>query len=239
MLRSALPAAILPRCHRNFDRFVRSLTPYRGNDGGSWHMPWAVRHWGYHPAAAVLSALLKSWAWPVVERICGSTNIAILLCLCVARHAIDKSLGAGAHQDVTAVAPDVPFSMWIPLHAIEPRQNSGLGFIVPAPDHVLPALPHNDVGPDYVLGHFDKAWVPRYAPGDVTIHTSLSPHFTTGYGTHTNRFSLEVRAMARDAAPTKYQDPAVYVGRRDGAAVVVDTNCSPGSDARRFLARLA
>jgi hypothetical protein len=237
MLRNVLPASILWPCHWSFARFVRSLKLDRRSVDGSWHRPWLVRHWGHRPAAVILAALFKSWAWRVVEKICGSTDIAVLLGLCIARHAIDKPLGAGAHQDARAVAPDVPFSMWIPLHGIAPRRNSGLGFIVPAPDRVLPSLPHNDIGPDYVLGNFDRAWVPPYSPGDVSIHTSLSPHFTTGYGTHTNRYSFEVRAMARDAAPAKYHDPAVYVGRREGRAMVVDTNCSAGSDAHPFLSQ--
>jgi hypothetical protein len=258
MLRSVLPERTLLRCQTSFEYFARSLGRRRPawlrpwskarDDGpspqwrngetdiGSWHSPWVVRYRRHRPAASILSALLKSWAWPVVEKICGATDIAILLGFCVARHAIDKSLGAGAHQDAKAVAAEVPFSMWIPFHAITPRRNSGLGFIVPAPHHVLPTLPHNDVGPDYVLGNLDKAWVPHYSPGDLTIHTSLSPHFTTGYGTQSDRYSLEIRAMARDASPPEYQDPAIYVGRRDSKPVIVDTKCSPGVGAHGFLA---
>ena len=235
MLRSALPATILPACCTSFEQFARSLEPE--SDDGSWHAPWRVHHCHHLPAATIVSALLKSWAWPVVEELCGSTDTTILLSFCMARHVIDKPLAAGAHQDATAVAPELPFAMWIPLHAVTPRQNSGLGFLTPAPERILPALPHNDVGPEYVVANFHKAWVPRYAPGDLSIHTSLSPHFTTGYGTRTDRYSLEIRAMARDAAPAGYQDPAIHVGRRNGEAVVVDTACSPGLDAQRFLSR--
>lgn len=236
MLRNALPAALLPACCTSFELFARSLG--REPSEGSWHAPWHVQHRQHLPAATIISALLRSWAWPVVEEICGSTDITVLLSFCTARHMIDKPLAAGAHQDATAVAPDLPFALWIPFHAVTPRQNSGLGFITPAPAQVLPAPSHNDVGPDYVLANFHKAWVPRYAPGDLTIHTNLSPHFTTGYGTQTDRYSLEIRAMAREAAPAQYQDPAIHVGRQNGEAAVVGTACSPGVDAQRFLSLL-
>ncbi|MBI2742174.1 MAG: hypothetical protein HYX38_37245 [Rhodospirillales bacterium] len=236
MLRSALPATILPACCASFEQFARSLGGE--SDAGSWHAPWRVQHHQHLPAATIVSALLRSWAWPVVEKICGSTDIVVLLGLCTARHMVDKPLVAGAHQDATAVAPELPFALWIPLHAVTPRRNSGLGFITPAPQRVLPTLPHNDVGTEYVLANFHNAWVPSYAPGDLSIHTNLSPHFTTGYGTRTDRYSLEIRAMARDAAPPKYQDPAIHVGRRNGEVTVVGTSCSPGVDAGHFLSLL-
>jgi hypothetical protein len=236
MLRSALPATILPGCCASFEQFARSLESE--SDDGSWHAPWSVQHGQHLPAATIVSALLRSWAWPVVEEICGSTDIAVLLSFCTARHMIDKPRVAGAHQDATAVAAELPFALWIPFHAVTPRQNSGLGFITPAPQQVLPVLPHKDVGTDYVLANFHRAWVPHYAPGDLSIHTNLSPHFTTGYGTRTDRYSLEIRAMARDSAPAKYQDPAIHVSRRNGKATIVETACSPGVDARRFLSLL-
>lgn len=96
---------------------------------------------------------------------------------------VDKPLAAGAHQDATTVAPEL--LLWIPFHAVTPRHNSGLGFITPAPERVLPTLPRNDVGTEYVLANFHNAWVPNPAPGDLSIHTNLSPHFTSGYGTRT------------------------------------------------------
>jgi hypothetical protein len=233
MLRGALPPPLLPQCRATFAQFARSLE--HEAEGGSWHVPWHVQDGRHLPAASIVSALLESWTWSVIEAICGSTDITILLSLCTARHAIDTPLSAGAHQDATVVAPDIPFAMWIPFHAITPRENSGLGFITPAPEHVLPVLPHNDVGSEYVTANFHRAWVPRYRPGDLSIHTNLSPHFTTGYGTRTDRYSLEIRAMARAAAPVKYQDPAIHIGRQDGDAVIVGTACSPGVDARSFL----
>jgi hypothetical protein len=237
MLRNALPAAILPSCCASFEQFARSLECQ--SDDGSWHAPWHVRHRQHLPAATILSTLLSSWAWAVIEEICCSEDITVLLSFCMARHIVDKPLAAGAHQDATAVAPDIPFAMWIPFHAVTPRQNSGLGFIIPAPERILPALPHNDVGPEYVLANFHRAWVPHYAPGDLSIHTNLSPHFTTGYGTWTDRYSLEIRAMARESAPAKYQDPAIHIGRRNGEAAVVGMACSPGVDARSLLSILA
>lgn len=237
MLRNALPAPILPKCRASFEQFTRSLEDEP--DAGSWHAPWHVHDGPHLPAATIFSALLGSWTWSVVEEICGSTDITILLGLCTARHAIDHPLSAGAHQDARVVAPEIPFAMWIPFQAITPRENSGLGFITPAPERVLPALPHNDVGPDYVIANFHRAWVPHYAPGDLSIHTNLSPHFTTGYGTRSDRYSLEVRAMARQSAPVKYQDPAIHVGRQNGKAVVAGTSCSPGVDAGSFLSLFA
>jgi hypothetical protein len=118
MLREALPERTLTPCRRTFERFARSLGKRRWSnwgwgerdDGpdpewaegeaetGSWHKPWTVRHWNRRPAAAVISAVVKSWAWPVVEEICGTSDIAVLLGLCLARHAIDVDLGVGAQR---------------------------------------------------------------------------------------------------------------------------------------------
>src|SRR5437868_3975914 len=81
--------------------------------------------------------------------ICGSSHLAMVLKFCTARHGIDRPLGVGAHQDAKVVAPDLPLSIWIPLHQIVPHLNSGLGFVVPDPGRLLPTLPHNDVGPEY------------------------------------------------------------------------------------------
>jgi len=202
MLRAALLEKTLAPCRRTFERFVRSLGKTwwsdlrwgEKDDGpdpewaegeaetGSWHKPWTVRHWNRRPAAAVISALVKSWAWPVVEEISGTSDIAVLLGLCLARHAIDVDLGVGAHQDAKGLPPMVPFSVWVPMHDVTPRSNSGLGFVVGPPDCVLPTLPHGDVGPDYFLEKIDRVWVPTYRAGDLTIHTNYMPHFTTGYG---------------------------------------------------------
>jgi hypothetical protein len=265
MLRGALPAKTLPPCRRSFRRFTHALgrtakhwrwhwgtselardegpSPEWADgetDTGSWHRPWVVRDWNRAPAAVILSALLKSQAWHIVEAVCGTTDIAILLAYCAARHAIDTDLAVGAHQDAKVVSPDIPFSIWVPLHGIRPGQNSGLGFFVPAPDQVLPTLPHNDVGPEYAMANLEKAWVPRYEPGDLTIHTKYSPHFTTGYGTRSDRYSFEIRAMAWDAARSEDQDPAIYVRRRpDGVPVIVQTRCSRDAGAHGFVAVLA
>jgi hypothetical protein len=199
-----------------------------------------VRYWHHRPAAAVISRLLKSWAWPVVERLCGSTDIAILLGFCLARHAIDCNLGVGAHQDAQGLPPEVPFSIWLPLHCVEPGRRSGLGFVVGAFDRLLPLPPGSnlDIGERPVLDNLAAAWVPTYQSGDFTIHSCHTPHFTTGYGTASHRYSVEIRAMARDDAPAALQDPAVYVGRRDGQPSVVGWHCSPGMRARDFLQAL-
>jgi hypothetical protein len=237
MLKDALPADVLSDCRRSFEDFTRSLP--EESSCGSWHLPWLVRDDSLWPAAVILRRLIDSWAWRVIEDLCGSTDIAVLLSFCVAHHAIDTRLGAGAHQDAKVLPAELPLSMWIPLQGVVPLRTSGLGFLPPPPDRVLPTLPHNDIGPDYVLGNFDKAWVPSYAAGDLTIHSHLLPHFTTGYGTRSDRYSLEIRAMAMSQADPKLQDPAIYVSRRHGWLTFVDSRCSPATVARLFLAELS
>jgi hypothetical protein len=241
MLKNALAPELLETCAGAFRRFVQSfrtgadmapgerrrLQGVGGEaDGGSWYSPWAVRDRDNFPAATVLSAVIRSWVWDVVEEICRSSHIVILLKWCTARCGIDKPLGIGAHQDAKVVAGAVPFSIWIPLQKIVPRENSGLGFVVPGPDHLLPTLPHDDVGPEYVLSDLARLWIPPYAVGDLTIHSRFSPHFTTGYGTLSDRFSLEIRAMPRNAAPQNYLDPAIYVSRRNGVPTIVEVKGS-------------
>ena len=256
MLRDAVPADTLLPCTDIFHRFTRALgrksrwpawrwlgsdegpaAQWNGGekDTGSWHKLWVVRDGNHRPGAVVISALLKSWAWPVVEEICGSTTSPFLRA-CMARHGVDRHLGVGAHQDAKVVAPDIPFSIWIPFHDITPGQNSGIGFVVEPPDFILPTLPHNDVGPEYVLSRLEKMWLPTYRAGDITIHTKYSPHFTTGYGTLSDRYSLEIRAMARDTAPSNQLDPAIFIGRRNGVPRITGTECLPGTAARGFLA---
>lgn len=224
MLKDALRPATLETCAEAFRRFVHSQG--KVSDGGAWYSPWEVRHRGHFPAAAVISAVLRSWTWDVVEEICGSSRIVILLKWCTARHSIDKSLGVGAHQDAKVVAADVPFSMWIPFQQIMPHLNSGLGFVVPSPDRLLPTLPHDDIGGEYVLRDPARLWIPHYAAGDLTIHSRFSPHFTTGYGTLSDRFSLEIRAMPRSTAPETYLDPAIYVSRKNGIPTIVEVKGS-------------
>jgi hypothetical protein len=249
MLKGALAPETLAPCADAFRRFVRSSEAADGvaragrrrrmDDGeartGNWHSPWAVQHRDSFPAAAIISALLKSWTWDVVEEICGSSHLAIVLKFCTARHGIDRPLGVGAHQDAKVVAPDLPFSLWIPLHPIVPYLNSGLGFVVPAPGRLLPTLPHNDVGPDYVLEDPARLWIPPYDAGDLTIHSKFSPHFTTGYGTLSERFSLEIRATPRSALPPKHEDPVICVSRRNGIPTIVEARSSADSAAQRFL----
>jgi hypothetical protein len=238
MLRGAMPATALLPGHLAFHRFART----QGEDPyGSWHRPWAVRYWHYRPTATVISRLVRSWAWGMVERLCGSSDIAILLSLCMARHAIDRDLGVGAHQDAQGLPPVVPFSMWLPLHGVVPGRKSGLGFVTDPPGRLLPVPPGSDLdlGDRVVLDNLDSVWVPTYQSGDLTIHDRYTPHFTTGYGTGSHRYSIEIRAMARDAAPEALQDPTVYVGRRDGVPEVVDSHCSAGLHAHEFLDAVA
>jgi len=250
MLKGALAPETLATCAEVFRHFV--LHPSEAKDGlaragqrlqtgddetsaGSWHSPWAVRDQDRFPAAVIISALLKSWTWDVVEEICGSSHLAIVLKFCTARHGIDRPLGVGAHQDAKVVDPDLPLSIWIPLHQIVPHLNSGLGFVVPDPGRLLPTLPHNDVGPEYVLEDPAKLWIPPYAAGDLTIHSKFAPHFTTGYGTLSDRFSLEIRATPRSALPSRHEDPAICVSRRNGIPTIVEARSSAGSAAREFL----
>lgn len=249
MLKNALPSETLATCAEAFRRFVHSSEAKEGvaragrrlqtGDGeshaGSWHSPWAVRYRDGFPAAVIISALLRSWAWDVVEEICGSSHVAIVLKFCTARHGLDAPLGVGAHQDAKVVAADLPLSIWIPLHQIVPHVNSGLGFVIPAPGRLLPTLPHNDVGAEYVLEEPARLWIPPYAAGDLTIHSKFSPHFTTGYGTLSDRFSLEIRATPRSALPPMHEDPVICVSRRSGIPTIVEARSSAGSAAQGFL----
>jgi hypothetical protein len=73
----------------------------------------------------------------------------------------------------------------------------------------------------------------------MTIHAKFAPHFTASFGTKSDRYSIEIRAMARDAAPIASQDPAIYVARRNGVPTTIGTNCSAGTRAHDFLAVVA
>jgi hypothetical protein len=241
MLRRALPAAVLEASGEAFRRFSgvgrhNAEKPEGETYQGSWHSPWIVRDGERFPAAAVLSAVLRSWIWDVVEELCGSSRLVVLLKWCTARHNIDRPLGVGGHQDAKVVAADVPFSLWIPFNPIVPGRASGLGFVVPSPDGFLPTLANDDIGADYVLADPARLWIPSYSVGDLTIHSRFSPHFTTGYGTQSDRFSLEIRVMARAVAPEKYLDPAVYVSRRAGLPTIIETRPSSDGAAGEFLA---
>ena len=48
-----------------------------------------------------------------------------------------------------------------------------------------------------MLDNLAAAWVPTYQSGDFTIHSCHTPHFTTGYGTASHRYSVEIRAIER------------------------------------------
>jgi hypothetical protein len=144
-------------------------------------------------------------------------------------------MGVGAHQDAVAVTDLVPFSIWIPLQDISPGVCSGLGFVVPRPDAILPQT-NNDVGESYFLNHVQNVWMPSYLVGDLSIHHKLTPHFTTGFGTKTERFSVEIRCMSMETAPPALQDPAIYVARRDGGEpMIVKSRASEGNMANGYL----
>ena len=265
LLREVLSPEMLAGCRQMFDEFIETAIKKSGggtqppdngsaltfDEGprpewvngetihGSWHVPWIIRHGGQFPTATVLSELITSWAWPVIEEICHSKDIVVMFGLCLGRHNIDQPLLVGAHQDATAVNPDVPLSIWIPLQEVMPKRDSGLGFIVPAPEHVLPSEPNNDIGSSYFMSQLGNMWIPHYQAGDLTIHSKLSPHFTTGYGTMSDRYSLEIRLWARDDAFLKYGDPSMRIGRLNGVPVITETRCSPGVRAHGFVASTA
>ena len=245
---------MLADCRRSFAAFVRGLgqRPQWGRmldnddrpsaewangetEGGSWHQPWVVRHWLQRPAASIISALVSSWAWPLVEHMCGSTDIAIMLGQCQARHAIDIDLGVGAHQDAKVLPPVAPFAFWIPLQDVIPGHHSGLGFVTGVPNELLPTLPHNDVGEEHLLASVDRLWVPDYKAGDISAHTNLLPHFTTGYGTGTDRYSLEVRVVARTGLRDALDNPGVFVSRMEGVPRIVGGRSELPVKAKSFL----
>ena len=239
-LREALPPDMLAAEGEALRRYLapqRTAVDRSGQEayGGSWHAPWSLGEHGRYPAAIVIAAVVRSWIWDVVENLCGSSHIVLLLKWCTVRQSIDRPLGVGAHQDAKVVAKDVPFSLWIPFNRIIPGKNSGLGFVMPAPDGLLPTQPHGDVGADYVLKDPSKLWIPSYAIGDLTIHSRFSAHFTTGYGTGAERLSLERRAMARAQAPEKYVDPSVYISRRQGIPTIIEVRRSDNVPADDFL----
>jgi hypothetical protein len=265
LLGEVLSPEMLAGCRRTFDQFIETAVKKNGgaqpqangsapaalDDGpgpewangetihGSWHPPWTIRHGGQLPVATVLSELINSWAWPVIEEICQSKEIMVMFGLCLGRHNIDQPLLVGAHQDATAVNAEVPLSIWIPLQEVVPRRHSGLGFIVPAPEEVLATEPNNDIGSSFFMGQLGNMWIPRYRAGDLTIHSKLSPHFTTGYGTMTDRYSLEIRLWARDDAFLKYCDPSIRISRLDGVPVITETRCSLGVRAHAFVVSTA
>lgn len=270
VLRRALPWWTLSKCHRIFRCFVGDLSgkprmpawhsgfenilakddwpDIKGDDRetaiGSTHMPWVVRDYNLSPAAMVIAALLRSWTWPVVEELCKSTDIAILLRFCFARHTIDKVGAFPAIQDASLVGRDIPFAIWIPFHRIALGRNPGLAFVTEwrSRQMLSEAASHVD-GHEYVSWAFmtdpKRLWMPTYRAGDISIHGLYTPYFTTCSGVPSDSYSLEIRAMAREAAPLDFQDPAIYVGRRDGRATVVGSSCSDARHAKGFVTLLA
>ena len=81
--------------------------------------------------------------------------------------------------------------------------------------------------------------MPTYKAGDLSIQGLYTPYFTTCSGVPSDSYSLEIRAMAREAAPSSLLDPAIYVGRRNGKPTVVGSTCSDIRRAKGFVALLA
>src|SRR5262249_62013651 len=76
MLKDALPLPPLVAAGRAFSRCLQSSHAARGNDAGSWHSPWQVPDRDDFPAAAILAAVMRSWAWEVVEAARQSSHLA-------------------------------------------------------------------------------------------------------------------------------------------------------------------
>jgi hypothetical protein len=240
LLKAALPAEAVASAECGFRHFMQTASSAAvAQPSSNWFSPWLVRNDNRFPAAEILAAVVRSWVWDVVEDICRSSQIVLLLKFCTARRGVDDALGVGGHQDAKVVEQSVPLSLWIPLQEIVPGRCSGLGFVVPHPDHVLPTLAHDDVGADCLLREPGNLWLPHYAPGDLSIHSRFCIHCTTGFGTRTDRYSLEVRAMAQALAPADHLDPALYVARRNGLPTFVRAYASPEKQADEFLTSAA
>ena len=165
----------------------------------------------------------------------------ILLSLCLARHAVDRDLGVGAHQDAQGLPPVVPFSMWLPLHSVIPGRQSGLGFLTEAPHRLLPVPQGSDLdlGDQVVLDNLASVWVPTYHTGDFTISWSL--HATLHHGLWHWLTPLQRRDSRHGSGrhTGRVAGSGVFVGRRDGAPAVVASHCSPGLHAHDFLDAVA
>ncbi len=247
LFRNVLPAplirSLLERCLAFGARLQNSAPPpANGRDvaaayrDGVGNYVWEFQDDDEYFLAPLIPALIRSRIWPTVEAICGSRNVVILLSLCITRHMIDESLGLGAHQDAVGFGDDVPFSIWIPLQDVRPGACSGLGFVAPPPTEIVPHQNNTDMGEDYLLDRVENVWLPTYGVGDLSIHHNLTPHFTTGFGTKTERFSVEVRCMSMETAPDRLQDPAMYVVRRDrGEPMMVKSRASRGHIANGYL----
>ena len=74
-------APMLKSCLDAFRSFVHSSTANRAESHarGGQGQPWLVRCGNFYPAATVISAVINSWTWNVVEELCQSSNIVVLL----------------------------------------------------------------------------------------------------------------------------------------------------------------
>jgi len=235
-LRHALPPILLAdmreKCMRAAAAFEPSSRAAEGYRSGKGNYPWEFQLDGY-VLAPLFRAAIESWAWKVIEKICGSRRIVFFVPQCMARHAVDVAMDIGAHQDAVNVSVHMPFSVWVPLQAINPGQMSSLGFIVNGEQQILDLSRF----PEHMLAHAEFLWLPAYELGDLTIHDNLTPHSTTGFGTGSERLSVELRCTSRQAAlMTKHAHYHLAVrpwwGRRR-----LDMCCPAGlfDDVRPFL----
>jgi hypothetical protein len=184
--------------------------------------------------STLIPFLIKSWVWPIIENICSSEDIVIFVSMSYLRHVTDLNLGIGAHQDAAGFETEIPIAMWLPLQKIIPKETTGLGFFIGAPKHVLKHT-NGDIGEEYFLSRGSDAFLPEYQVGDLSIHHMFTPHFTTGFGTLNERFSIELRFIGADKAPRELQDPAFLIKRVNGEPLIVESRISSSHPAVEFL----
>ncbi|HXW26221.1 MAG TPA: hypothetical protein VEK73_15865 [Xanthobacteraceae bacterium] len=212
-LRNALApdflAGLREKCLRAGAAFDPASAAAEGFRTGKGNNLWDFRLDGY-VLAPFFAAMTASWAWAVVQEICGSADIVFFTAECAVRHVMDETRGLGAHQDAVNVSHDMPFAIWVPLHDAVPGRDSALGFIANGER----ALIDPQDFPAHMLAHRDDLWMPTYRAGDLTIHDKMTPHYTTGFGTGSERISVELRCAERRAAmATQHVRYHLFVGR--------------------------
>lgn len=245
LLRQAIPASTLEGVRTRLDRQTleilrrfeagertRDVTAFLEGQGS---FLWTLKDHEYF-LRNLIPDLARSWAWPVIEAICGSRRIVVLVSFCFMRRVVDQRLGVGAHQDAVGFETDLPVSIWMPLHPVVVGQRSGLGFVTGATQEIVPHIESN-MGEAYVFAHEGQVWLPDYEVGDLSIHGMYTPHCTTGFGTGRDRYSLEVRCVAEEVAPLYLQDPAVVIDGRGGvgSATIAAMRVTEGHPGEAFM----
>ena len=230
MLKGALAPETLATCAEAFRRFVHSSKDKVGvartggrlqtDDGetraSSWHNPWSVRYQGRFPPPSSYRRFLDPGHGTSSKRSAARRISPSCSSSAPRGTASTRRLASGRIETQKSWILIFPYRSGFRLVSRAPSE-VGLGFVVPAPGRLLPTLPHNDVGAEYVLE--DPARLSGFRltpPGTYTIHSRFAPHFTTGYGTLSDRFSLEIRAMPRSTLPPMHEDPVICVSRRSG-----------------------